>query len=220
MGSGCDQAPTICGEVDQNASGRHDSNLTIRSSGGASPPQPHRWLSRTNSAMAWRHRVRKIMPSAKPMPWVLARLVGAALIARAARNGAPRGSTRRAAAATLHKASTLCSSRAVVLDVSATTLCGKTVVEHGTSGRSRRAVSSLLLFVHQLAGSVGRQQLPRQDLVGKRIKTPIAPSPDALGDEIGGGAGDQIARPPSPAFPSVDAQVALPPLWRWRRQGR
>src|SRR5215510_4275295 len=73
--------------------------------------------------------------------------------------------------------------------------------------QTRMAADLLIcLFAQELPGGCCRQQLTGQDPVGQRFEVAILSAADPLAHEIGGGAGDQIARPPSPALPVIDLQ--------------
>jgi hypothetical protein len=77
---------------------------------------------------------------------------------------------------------------------------------HPTSTERVPMAPARLLFAEELPGGCRRQQVPGQDLVRQRIETAILSGADALAEEIGGGAGNQIARPTAPALLVVDLQ--------------
>src|SRR5215468_3235715 len=61
--------------------------------------------------------------------------------------------------------------------------------------------------VHELLGGVGRKQPTGQDRVRQLIEAAFAPCANALGDQIGGSAGNEIARPSAAAFAAVEGEA-------------
>src|SRR5215813_13213412 len=53
----------------------------------------------------------------------------------------------------------------------------------------------------------GRQQSPGQHLIGERIEAALPAQLYALGQELGGGSRDEIARAPAAAFLAIDADA-------------